>query len=226
LLIDVTADWCQPCKHMDSTTWIDPTVAARLGAGFVAIQVTMESEEVKPLRVRAVPTVILLRDGKELDRITGARPPTDLLAWLDRVAAGTTELDRLRAAPREDLAARLQLATGLVGGELDDEALEEFTWLWDHSLEVNPPWVGVRHSFLIAALKPLVARSERARERFVERRDAAEKRLAELPTFMDWVTLNGLLGDTERVVTWLEEVPVEVAAAVGAWRNWGVRAAA
>ena len=90
-------------------------------------------------------------------------------------------------------------------GELD-EAAEEFLWLWDHAVEHDPSWVGVRSSFLVAALGDLVPESEVARRGVAQRRDAAEAALRGAPAgaaaLADWLDLNAMLGEVERSVTW------------------------
>lgn len=219
LLVDVTADWCQPCKQMDQTTWLSPDVVKWLSEKTLPIQLAAESDDAKQFKVQSVPTIIALRDGKELDRVTGSRNPTALLEWLNGLETGKTELDRLRSTPRTNLQARLSLARILVQRGLDDEATGEFAWLWEHSLEVNPSWVGVRSSFLIAALVPLVKRSAHARERFAALRETAEADLAS--SYRDWVTLSGVLGDEEKVLAWLKTVEPAVARNLGALRDQG-----
>ncbi len=219
LLVDVTAEWCQPCKHMDQTTWVAPEVAQWFSANAVAVQIDAETEAAKRLKVQALPTVVVLRNGKELDRVTGARPAAALLAWLDGVREGKTELDRLRATPRSDLSARLSLARTLVLSGLDSEATEEFLWLWEHSLEVDKAWVGVRHSFLIAALTPLVRRSDEARRPFEELRSAAQGDLEKAGAFGDWVTLSNLLGEEDRLLAWLDQLDADTATRLQIFRN-------
>src|SRR5262249_38306317 len=137
-----------------------------------AVAIQVDGAAVERFSAKMVPTVIVMRDGIELDRVSGGRGPRELLAWLTGLVEGKTELQRLRETPREDLHNRLRLAETLVLTEHDEEALEEFVWLWEHSLETDSAWYGVRGSFLIAALEPLVARSTAARSRFAAIRDA------------------------------------------------------
>lgn len=124
---------------------------------------------------------------------------------------GKTELDRLRSSPRDDLSSRLQLAKVLLERGFDDEALEEFACLWESSLEISPSWVGVRGSFLIQAVRPLVHRSAEARRRFTAYRDALERRLTERNGVQDWFTLNGLLAEEERFLPWLKQLDQDLA---------------
>ncbi len=86
LLIDVTADWCQPCKAMERTTWVDPDVISWIKLNAIAIQVDVDKqqEEAKELNIQAMPTIIVFKGGRELDRVVGYQDATDLLAWLNR----------------------------------------------------------------------------------------------------------------------------------------------
>ena len=77
--------------------------------------------------------------------------------WFSILESGRTELETLRATACHDVSGRLQLARSLVEKGLDDEALEIFAWLWEHSLEILPSWAGVRSSFLLGALEPLLS---------------------------------------------------------------------
>src|SRR6185295_14207917 len=84
-LVDATASWCQPCQHMDRTTWVDGNVIAAIGERAIAIQFDVDEHQelAKKLSVRAMPTVIAFKGGEEIDRITGVRAPAAFVAWLE-----------------------------------------------------------------------------------------------------------------------------------------------
>ena len=86
LLVDATADWCQPCQVMERTTWVDPEVIAWINLNAIAIQVDVDRqrEEAKELNIQAMPTIIVFKDGRELDRAVGYKNASELLAWLNR----------------------------------------------------------------------------------------------------------------------------------------------
>ena len=69
-----TADWCQPCKK------VKPIVEDMKKEGFQFQMVDADYEQllVKRFEVKSIPTFILLEDGKELDRATGAQTRTEL----------------------------------------------------------------------------------------------------------------------------------------------------
>ena len=69
-----TADWCQPCKK------VKPVVEAmkREGFEFQMIDADYEQSLVKKFKVSSIPTFILLEDGRELSRVTGAKTRTEL----------------------------------------------------------------------------------------------------------------------------------------------------
>ena len=69
-----TADWCQPCKK------VKPIVEDMKKEGFQFQMVDADYEQllVKRFEVKSIPTFILLEDGKEINRITGAKTREEL----------------------------------------------------------------------------------------------------------------------------------------------------
>ena len=87
LLVDATATWCGPCKRMETTTWVDARVVSWLEKRAIAIQVDVDAdvEDSKMLLIEAMPTVILFKNGEELDRSVGYMDANKLLTWLNGV---------------------------------------------------------------------------------------------------------------------------------------------
>jgi thioredoxin-like negative regulator of GroEL len=69
-----TADWCQPCNK------VRPVVEdmKKEGYQFQMIDVDYEEFLVKKFEIKSVPTFILLEDGKEISRMTGAKTRGEL----------------------------------------------------------------------------------------------------------------------------------------------------
>lgn len=87
LAIDFTAEWCGPCKVMKpvlATLAAEYTGRARI----VAIDVDHEQLVAQQYNVRSMPTLVILRDGREVGRIVGSRPRAFVAGVLDRALAG------------------------------------------------------------------------------------------------------------------------------------------
>lgn len=86
LLVDVTAVWCKPCQVMEATTWVDPEVVAWISLNAITIQVDVDKqrEVARQLEIQAMPTVIVFKDGKEINRIVGYQDAAQLLNWLNQ----------------------------------------------------------------------------------------------------------------------------------------------
>jgi len=69
-----TADWCQPCKK------VKPVVEEMKKEGFQFQMIDADYEQllVKQFQVKSIPTFILLENGKELNRTTGAKTRGEL----------------------------------------------------------------------------------------------------------------------------------------------------
>jgi thiol:disulfide interchange protein DsbD len=98
ILVDVTAEWCVPCKLLEADTLDDPVVRAYLVEYFVGlrIDVTEESrsnrEQQRRYRVRGLPTLLLLDwRGVELDRIESYLDPRALLTRMESARARSAE---------------------------------------------------------------------------------------------------------------------------------------
>ncbi|MBL8912273.1 MAG: thioredoxin family protein [Archangium sp.] len=195
LLIDFTATWCAPCAQMDKTTWKDAEVHAWVAEHAIAIQIDVDQHESlsEEWNVQSIPTVMLRKDAAELDRASGMRSAKQILTWLKNVSTGRTELDSLREFEESDVMARFKLVRTLVRSRHFDEALEHAVWLWEHSLEHEPNWTGVRLSYLMSEIDGLLKVHPPTRPRL-------EALRAEAKNFHDWVTLSQSLGLESEVV--------------------------
>ena len=81
LLLDFWAPGCRPCKML--MPLLDQ--AARKHAGTLRVIKINTAEfptTINKHRIRAVPTLVLMRKGKELDRVTGALDTARLERWI------------------------------------------------------------------------------------------------------------------------------------------------
>lgn len=67
-ILDFKASWCQPCKRMEP---ILETVEKETGVIIQKIDVDEDEEHVIAYNVRNIPTLIFLKDGKVVDKISG-----------------------------------------------------------------------------------------------------------------------------------------------------------
>lgn len=68
--VDFSATWCGPCKRISPV--FDELSAKFESAGFVKVDVDVLEGVAGKFKVSAMPTFIVLRDGKEVDRMMGA----------------------------------------------------------------------------------------------------------------------------------------------------------
>jgi thioredoxin len=81
-LVDFYADWCGPCKIMEPI--FDEMSKDYSGkVEFKRVDVEAEQEYSGRFSVQSIPTFVLLKDGKEIDRKIGAMPKEIVKRWLD-----------------------------------------------------------------------------------------------------------------------------------------------
>ncbi len=73
MLVDFWADWCGPCRMLAPT--IDKLADKFDGRVAVGkVNVDEEGELAQRYGVMSIPTVVLFKDGKEVERVVGAQP--------------------------------------------------------------------------------------------------------------------------------------------------------
>lgn len=70
-VVDFYADWCGPCKMIAP---IFEELSTELAANFIKINVDNSQDIAAKFQVASIPTLIILKDGKEVDRIVGFMP--------------------------------------------------------------------------------------------------------------------------------------------------------
>lgn len=73
VLVDFWADWCMPCKMMAPI--LNEVAEATEGTATVyKLNVDEQQQVTAQYGIRSIPTMILFRDGKEVERIIGVKP--------------------------------------------------------------------------------------------------------------------------------------------------------
>jgi thioredoxin 2 len=80
LLVDLWVPWCGPCRTMAPEF---ERAASRLEPRLRLVKVDIDREQAVAARfaVRSVPTLLLVRRGRELARVSGAMSAADLERW-------------------------------------------------------------------------------------------------------------------------------------------------
>jgi len=71
MILYFTADWCGPCKQ--TRPIVEELNRDQIMAKFFIIDVDLEIEMTQDFGIRSVPTFIVMKDNKEVHRVTGAK---------------------------------------------------------------------------------------------------------------------------------------------------------
>jgi len=84
VLVDFYANWCGPCKMLSP---ILETVSEQLPDNAVIAKLDIDEslETAKQFGVMSVPTMIIFKDGKEVDRLVGLRQKDQIIDAIKNV---------------------------------------------------------------------------------------------------------------------------------------------
>lgn len=87
VLLDMWAPWCGPCRML---TPVVEELAGELAGRMRVAKLNVDDNPVTAsrFRIQSIPALLLLQNGREVDRIVGAQPKAEILRRVQRVIAG------------------------------------------------------------------------------------------------------------------------------------------
>lgn len=85
VIVDFWATWCGPCKMVAPAI---EKLAAEYGDKIVVAKIDVDQEPrlAQQFGIMSIPSVVALKEGKEVRRIVGARPYSDFAALAEELA--------------------------------------------------------------------------------------------------------------------------------------------
>lgn len=86
VVLDVWADWCGPCRTIAPV--IEELASDLAGqVRFAKLNSDENPATCARFNVRSLPTLLVLKGGREVDRIVGAQPKSEILRRIERATA-------------------------------------------------------------------------------------------------------------------------------------------
>lgn len=82
VLIDFYADWCGPCKRLSPI--VDKVAKEKTDVKFVRIDVDNNKELANRYNVSSIPTLVVIENGKEINRSVGLIPEDSILTLIGK----------------------------------------------------------------------------------------------------------------------------------------------
>jgi len=230
VVIKFTAEWCGPCKQMDRTTWRDGKVVSWVKEHAVAIQVDVDREEktAAAYNIEAMPTMVILRDGKEIARKRGAMNPAATLSWMESATGmkATPKAPEAKPAPKQSAEANkvstVQPIVDRLNQNIEEkkytEAAKDLREIWSAKNAEDALRRGGVATSLYRQIAALLDASAEGKSTVTGIRDEIEIRLAKGPKETaadrgDWLVLNELLSDDSKSLAWFDRVKKQDGAA-------------
>ena len=81
ILVDFFATWCGPCKMLSP---ILEQVAQETDVEIVKVDIDESMDLARKFGIMSVPTMILFKNGEEIDRATGLRQKSQILSMINQ----------------------------------------------------------------------------------------------------------------------------------------------
>ena len=142
VLVDFWAEWCGPCRTLGPA--IEQAVAEREGkVELVKVDVDSNQQLAAAFRIQGIPAGKAFVDGEVVDEFTGALPPAQSSAFLDRIVPAEEK------SP-EELAEELESNEFVVAGR---DAREQLEGSENPPLEAFKAWDEGDHEFALDLLQ-------------------------------------------------------------------------